>query len=220
MTRRYPERVSTFPAARASRPVPHRRILLITVVGGAVAVATLWAASAWVPLLVHAAVVVAVCVGAVALWAALAEFAAYRRRAEDEQAALLEDHRTQIHTVHQTQREVLAAIDVRTRSLRSTLDGTRAKLGETRQQLGEARQTVSRLRGDNEALKLTNAGLHERLAEVEAQAAGADADVFALPRRRATGTELDALEAPTVIDLDLQRLASPFVEDVVRRHAN
>lgn len=204
---------------RIPRSTNLRRVLVASTVVGALAVAAFWAGSAWLPGLVHLAVVAAVVAGALAVWASLADFAAYRRRAAAEHARTLEEHRTQIRTVHQTQREVLTAIDARTRTLRSTLSRTRLELGE-------AQQTVSRLRGDNEALRLDNESLRVENADLRGQLQAAtrgegEADVFALPRRRAAGgDEFDALEAPTVVDLDLQRLASPFVEDVLRRRAN
>jgi len=215
-------------SVNAARPAPststHRRRRIAVLTLGALVSLALWYASTWVPLLALAAVVVALLAGVLAVWVALVELAAYRataaREAADERAA----HRTKIQSLHEAQRGVLATVDAHTQALRASLDSTTVELGETRQE-------ASRLRGDNEALRLENADLREENTDLREEntdlrarlGQDASADVVTLPRRRASvaaGPERDDDEPSTVINLDLQRLVSPFVADVQRRHAN
>ena len=214
--------------ASHSTPRTRRRILLVSsLVIGTVASLALMVASSWVPFLDWAAVVVALVAGFLATWAALVEFREWRAQAAAAAAEARAAERTRTHQLHETQRRVLTTVDARIQAIAGTLGEARAELDATKEELvgtkvtlGETQQLVSRLRGDNEALRVENTDLHRRLEA--ATQTEAEADVLALPRRRATATstEWDALEAPTVVDLDLQRLAQPFVAEVQARHAN
>lgn len=196
-------------------------------VGGTILSLGLMAVSRWVPPLAWAAVLVALVAGFLATWAALVEFREWRIAAQGEAASARAAERERTQQLHETQRRVLTTVDARIHAIAGTLGETRAELDATKEELvgarvalGEAQQTVSRLRGDNEALRAENGDLRHQLASTIG--ADAEADVLALPRRRATdGTpEWDVLEAPTVVDLDLQRLAQPFVAEMQARHAN
>jgi chromosome segregation ATPase len=117
-----------------------------------------------------------------------------------------------LHQERATQGEVLAAVERRDASLREELTKVRADAGELRQDL-------SQLRGDFEALNVTHNELktsHDEL--VERLKAEDPADVVSLPRRRTTdGGEIAFDEAPTVAELNLQRLVAPFVEEAMRQ---
>jgi len=205
----------------AARPAPststHRRRRIAVLTLGALVSLGLWYASAWAPLLALAAVVVALLAGVLAVWVALVELAAYRASAAREAAEERAAHRAKIQSLHEAQRGVLATVDAHTQALRASLDSTTVELGEPRQE-------ASRLRGDNAALRLENGELRLENADLRARLGQeASADVVALPRRRASaeaGPEWADDEPSTVINLDLQRLVSPFVADVQRRHAN
>lgn len=184
-------------------------------------------ANQWVPFLDWAAVVVALVAGFLATWAALVEFREWRLQALAEAAEARAAERLRTQQLHAAQRGVLTTVDARIQAVTGALEETRTELDSTKEELvgtkvalGEARQQVSRLRGDNQALRVENTGLRQELAAANAR--DADAEVVELPRRRVTdgATEWDAIEAPTVVDLDLQRLAQPFVAEVRARHAN
>ncbi len=216
---------STSPAPRTRR----RILLASSLIGGTVLSLGLMVASQWVPFLDWVAVVVALVAGFLATWAALVEFREWRVQAVAEAAAARAAERERTRQLHANQRGVLTTVDARVQAIagaldeaRTELDSTKEVLVDTKVALGEAQQTVSRLRGDNEALRIENTGLRSELAAATAEVGEGDAEVLALPRRRATdGTGAwDALEAPTVVDLDLQRLAQPFVAEVQARHAN
>lgn len=199
---------------------------------GTVASLGLLTASAWSWWLAVPAVLVALAAGFLATWAALAEFAEWRANARAEAAAERAEQRERTQALHASQRHVLATVDARMAALQATV-------GDMNVELGQSQQQLSRLRGDNEALRIETADLRTENAELRLENTGLRdqvrdltaardteqedvADVFALPRRRASGNagEWDVLDAPTVVDLDLQRLASPFVAEVQRRHAN
>lgn len=223
----------------ASRSVETSRFRVLAtsaLVAGSLVAAALAAGGWWVPWLGAVGVVVAVAAGVLAVWAAYREFREFRARAGREATAALTAHGVQLHEERTQHLEVLHVLQERSDALRGELRGV------TREN-GELHRTVSTLRGDNAALtadldslRVAHQGLqlenHELRTQVLADQAtiaelrgeeSPDADVLAIPRRRATGTEgteWAAGEAPTVVELDLQRLASPFVEDMVRRHAN
>ncbi len=211
-------------------PRSRRRILLVSCLTvGTVLSLALMVASSRAPLLAWAAVIVALVAGFLATWAALVEFREWRLKANAEAAEARAAERERTRQLHETQRGVLTTVDARIQAIAGALGETRSELDSTKEELvgvkvslGEAQQQVSRLRGDNEALRVENTGLRTQLEAATAPAEAGDADVLALPRRRATAdvTEWDALEAPTVVDLDLQRLAQPFVAEVQARHAN
>ena len=64
--------------------------------------------------------------------------------------------------------------------------------------------------------------LRTQLASTTAESDEDAAEVLALPRRTFTGdaAEWSDLEAPTVVNLDLLRLAAPLLDEVKRAHAN
>ncbi len=209
--------------ATSSAPArfPRALRLTLTLTVGTVAAVGLLIASRQVAVLAPVAVGVALVTAYLAAWAAWAELKAYRVRAAAEAAAERAAHRDHLTHLHAGQRDVLRTVDARAHSLRTELDATKVSLGESQQQ-------VSRLRGDNEALRVENGELRSRtaadaelIAALRAPVAEDGADVLALPRRRAVDSgDAWGTDVPTVVDLDLQRLASPFVADVLRRHAN
>lgn len=226
----------TSPAARTLETSRFRVLATSALVSGSVVAAALAVGGLWLPWLGVTGVVVAVAAGLVAVWAAYQEFKDFRARAGQEATEALTAHGTQLHSERTRHREVMHVLQDRSDVLRGTV---RAVTAEN----GELQHTVSTLRGDNAALRADLDTLqvahvelrlenHELRTQVLADRATIadlrgeerpDADVFSIPRRRATGTEgtqWAAGEAPTVVELDLQRLASPFVEDMVRRHAN
>ena len=210
--------------ATSSAPArfPRALRLTLTLTVGTVAAVGLLIASRQVAALAPVAVGVALVTAYLAAWAAWAELKAYRVRAAAEAAAERAAHRDHLTHLHAGQRDVLRTVDARAHSLRTELDATKVSLGESQQQ-------VSRLRGDNEALRVENGELRsqtaadaELIAALRVPEVAEDgADVLALPRRRAVdAADAWGADVPTVVDLDLQRLASPFVADVLRRHAN
>lgn len=201
--------------------------MVACLLGGTVLSLGLMVANQWVPFLDWVAVVVALVAGFLATWAALVEFRDWRERAMDEAAADRAAERTRTQELHASQRAVLTTMDARVQAIagalgeaRTELDATRTELVDVKVALGEATAQASRLRGDNEALRSENRTLR---ADLDAARTVDDAaEVLTLPRRRLTegDAEWGALEAPTVVDLDLQRLAQPFVAEVQARHAN
>lgn len=172
-------------------------------------------ASVWVPWLGIAGIVVVVAAGAMALWYAWREILVARAEHNAETQAVAVAHTAHMRQVRSDHSAVMDVLSARNAKLRVDVSVARAESGELRAQ-------VSRLRGDNESLRLTNSTLQ---AQLDAAVVIEDerAEVVVLPRRRALGEtveEWQAEEAETIIDLDLARLATPFVEDVVRRHAN
>lgn len=190
-----------------------RRAFLLVLIGGAVLSVALLVAALWVPPSAVAAVFVALAAGVSATWIVRREVRAERAAAHARLKAERSDHRTHLNLLHTQQREVLAVVDARKRALVRELAGSRAELGRTQQE-------NSRLRGDNEALRLENTALRGRIDELEALPAAAD--VVVLPRRRASrhDDEWAVLEPRSVVDLDIARLATPFVEELRRAHAN
>lgn len=220
-------------APYSSAPRSSHAVTVVAALGLGTALALALAiATRWVPALAWAAVAVALVAGFVAVWAARADFAAWRERAQADASAERTSQREHTRALHATQREVLAAVDARVAALN-------ASLGATKVSLGRAQQQVSRLRGDNESLRVEigglrtenqtlrtentelrteNDGLRVRLASE----AGEGAEVLTLPRRHAGAEpgEWDGLDEPTVVNLDLVRLTSPLVAEVRARHAN
>lgn len=182
-------------------------------IAGAVVSAGLLVAALWVPLTAVAAVVVALAAGVTATWIVRREVRAERSAADARLKAERADHRSHLSTLHAQQREVLGVVDAQQRALKRELAGTRTELGRTQQE-------NSRLRGDNEALRLENTELRGRIDELEATPA--EAEILTLPRRRASRRDdaWAALEEPSVVDLDIARLATPFVEELRRAYAN
>ena len=203
--------------ARASSQSQPRLALVSTVAVGIGVAVALQVASVWTPQLSYAAVVVAVLTAVAAAWQGLRALA--RQKTDATAAAQIEraQHRESLTASHASQREVLTVVDARTESLRRDLAGVRATLGETQME-------VSRLTGDNVVLRQDNEGLSRENGELRAlvaDASGDDSQVVTLPRRRAAAERnWSDLEAPTVVDLDLQRLVSPLVEELRRAHAN
>lgn len=196
---------------------------------GIVLAVLLAVAGVWVPWLALVAVAVASVAGVWALAIAGREFVRYRAERNEEARAVARAHTDHLREVHATHSSVMDVLSRRNESLRGELRAASVEAGELQGQ-------VSRLRGDNEALRVTNDELASQVASRDAVLdelrAGHDAaealealqaDVVALPRRRIMSSAplgWASDEAETVIDLDLARLATPFVEDAVRRHAN
>lgn len=203
--------------ARASSQSQPRLAIVSTVASGVGLAVALQVASIWVPQLSYAAVVAAVVTAVVAAWTGLRALARQRAAAAAVAHAERAQHRESLSTFHASQREVLAIVDGRTDTLRRNLD-------ETRTALGEAQMKISCLTGDNAVLRQDNHRLrreNDELLAMVAEEPGTDSQVVALPRRRAVAEHnWSSLEAPTVIDLDLQRLVSPLVEELRRAHAN
>lgn len=174
-----------------------------TIVAGALAFGGML--SPWLPV---AGIVVAVAMGFVAVFAAWREHAAFRVKAAEESAAERRAFGAKVHELNVEHVQVLDVLDRRNQKLRSELSASRTESGELRTE-------VSRLQGDNEVLRQENTQLRHEVAELRG---GSGADVVTLPRRRATGTEGVERSASAVVDL--QRLALPFVDDMLRRHAN
>ncbi len=176
-----------------------------TVVAGALAFGGML--SPWLPV---AGVVVAVAMGFVAVFAAWREHAAFRVKAAEESAADQRAFGAKLHDLHVEHTQVLDVLDRRNQKLRTDLATTRTEATELQ---GE----VSQLREENGVLRKENTELRREVADLRGEAG---ADIVTLPRRRATRTEgLDRSgDASTVVDL--QRLALPFVDDMLRRHAN
>lgn len=171
--------------------------------------------------------IVAVCVALVTAfltwWSGNVEREAQRQelreqaQVEGDSARAQERERTV--TLHARQREVLTVVDHRTKAAQESLSQVTTSLG-----LAEAQ--LSTLRGDNEALRVENGALRAENADLRAQVeASVDtdaADVVAMPRRPLAehGTQWSDLEAPTVVNLDLLRLAAPLLDEVKQAHAN
>ncbi|MFT3876770.1 MAG: hypothetical protein QM708_10180 [Propioniciclava sp.] len=220
-----------------SAPRSRRRILLVTslAVGTAASVALMVAAQ-WMTLLAWPALIVALLAGFLATWAALVEFREWRERAQADAARARAEERDRTQELHAAQRRVLGAVHGRVRSLsgelvvaKESLTRAESTLAEVNKAYGETRQQVSRLRGDNEALRIENDALRtvgeELWAEnrqLRASGEAPEAEVVTLPRRRALARdgEWDLDSAPTVVDLDLARLAAPFISELRERHAN
>ena len=204
--------MNSLPAHRRATDSRARRLTKIALAGGAVVAAALAAAALWTSLLALAVagVVVAVVSGVVAVRFAWREHAELRAARNAEVRETVQAHAGQMRAVRTGHSEVMAILASRNEQLRDEVGGARTEIGELS-------TTVNRLRGDNEALRLENTDLRTRLAD------DGSADVVTLPRRRALAGSAEGWqlsEAETVIDLDLARLATPFVEDALRRHAN
>lgn len=197
-----------------------RHLLGASLTVGAVVSVALLVASFWVaqlPLSI-AAVVVALLGGFLAVWALTVEFREWRERAQDEGETARAEERDRIRIFHVRQREVLSTVDVHTKA-------TQESLSQVTASLGQAEAQISTLRGDNEAMSIENKALRVENTELRAQIAipaDEDGTILPLPLRTAAegGMQWSDLEAPTVVNLDLIRLASPLLDEVKRAHAN
>lgn len=96
----------------------------------------------------------------------------------------------------------------------------RAQVRENTKVLHERqRQVLATVESENHELRLENAELRVENADLREKLEGQQAEVYSLPRRRVTEDRAGD-EPSTVIELDLQRLASPLVAEMQRRHAN
>lgn len=204
---------------------------MTSLVTGTIVSVGLMAAAPQLPALAWVALAVALLAGFLATWAALVEFREWRERANQAAAEARAEERERTQVLHATQRRVLGAVHARVTALNGELDDAKKSLTDVTVKFGEASMQVSRLRGDNEALRIENDGLravgHELWAENrelrgQSDAGTEGADVLALPRRRmvAGGGEWEAGQAPTVVNLDLQRLSAPFVSELRQLRAN
>ncbi len=204
------------PASRRANVSRARRLSTLVLVTGLVPAGALGVAALWVPWLGLAGVVLAAAAGVAALVVAGREFVAYRAERNAEAGDAARAATEQLHQVRADHTSVMHVLTSRSEALRGQLRQAVAEAGELKSQ-------TSRLRGDNEALRVENTGLRAEVAGLRAGQDAPAADVVSLPRRRATAGPVggwEAGEAQTVIDLDLARLATPFVEDALRRHAN
>lgn len=225
-----------------SAPRSRRRILLVASLGvGTLASVILMVAAQGAPVLSWIALVVALLAGFLATWAALIEFREWREQAIADASIARKRERDRIQELHVSQRRVLVAVHARVRQLggeltaaKISLEKTESTLAATQAAFGEAQHDLSCLRGAHEALRIENDGLRavgeELWAEnrtLRAQPVADDAgdettNVLSLPRRRAipdAGTR-GVARPSAVVDLDLQRLTAPFVNELRERHAN
>lgn len=199
-------------ATHAASEARRRAFLLVLAAGAAVSLALLVGAL-WVPWAAAGAVAVALLAGVIATAIVRREVRAERADAAARLKAERAGHRAHLSALHAEQREVLGVVDARIRAVAR-------ELTESRTELAEMCRVNARLRGDNAALRQENTRLRGRIEELEATPDGAD--VVSLPRRR-VGERREArvaLDSPTVVDLDIARLATPFVEELRRAHAN
>ena len=204
--------MNSLPATRRASDSRARRLTKIALTSGIAVSALLAAAALWASSLTLAVtgVVVAAVAGLVAVRFAWRELAELRAARNAEVRETVQAHSRQLHAVRADHSEVMGILSSRNERLRD-------EVGQVRAENGELSATVSRLRGDNESLRVENTDLRARLDDDGA------AEVVTLPRRRVVTRSAegwDLSEAETVIDLDLARLATPFVEDALRRHAN
>lgn len=215
---RYPEPVTTITNESRSR---RRHLLGASLTVGAIVSVALLVASFWVaqlPLSI-AAVVVALVGGFLAVWAVTVEFREWRERSQEEGETARAEERDRTRVFHVRQREVLSTVDVRTKATQESLSQVTASLGKAEAQISTLRGDNEALTIENKALKVENTELREQLAPDPSEQDGA---VLALPLRTAAegGMQWSDLEAPTVVNLDLIRLASPLLDEVKRAHAN
>lgn len=171
----------------------------MTLILGTVVSVGLLVAASQVPLLAVAAVAVAIAAGWLATALVRAEVRDERSRAAAEASRERAAHRASLSRLHAGQREVLAVVDARNRVL----------AGE----LATARIDVVRLEDENTALRHENGELR---AQLVAASEPEGAEVLSLPRRRAADPDADRVGHV----VDIARLATPFVEELRRRHAN
>lgn len=217
--------MTTSPASRRAADSRARRKTKTALIVGFVLAGALAVASLWVSWLALAGIAVAVIAGIVAVAYAWVEFREYRAERNEEAHDAAQAHLAQLRQVRADHSSVMDVLTTRN-------DTLRGELREAKAEAGELQSEASRLRGDLESARVENTDLRTQLATHEALVAELRSEqpgeeptevVAHLPRRRATGETIEgweAAEAETVIDLDLARLATPFVEDVVRRHAN
>lgn len=166
-----------------------------------------------------AAVCVALLTAFLVWWNGTVERNELRESAQEEGVTARAQERERTHVLHARQREVLSTVDQRTKA-------TQASLSQVTASLGQAEAQISTLRGDNEALKIENETLTAENADLrsrlDSEPSSEAAEVLALPRRTATdgGMQWSDLEAPTVVNLDLLRLAAPLLDEVKQAHAN
>lgn len=213
---RYPDPVTPSSATRRANDGRTRRVTKLVLVVGSIVAALLGTASLWVPVTGIVGAIVAIIAGIAAVtlaWRELLEYGA-QRNAEAREAALAQTE--QLRQLRSDHTSVMHVLSARNGSLRG-------QLREARAENGELQAENSRLRGDIKALRVEVTDLRAEVGLLQAVHADEAADVVTLPRRRASEDSVEgweAAEAETVIDLDLARLATPFVEDAVRRHAN
>lgn len=220
-------------SSHAGRKAPTsqlRRVSQLSLGAGAVIGAALAAAVAVSPWLPVAGVVIAIIGAVVAVLAAWREHRELRRQRDAELSQQRHAHGDQMNAVRAEHADVLKVLEQRGNTMRAEISELRDENGVLRTENGELKMTVSQLRGDNESLRLENDALRvdngkliaansEIIAKLESLEEGESA-VVVLPRRRASennGVVWSEDEAPTVVELNLARLATPFVEDALRQ---
>lgn len=170
------------------------------------------AADSILPGLAYAGVGIAILAGVIA---AVLAWRAHKEALVDSgkrEVEMMQGFSARLHEERTTHGEVLNVVERRDAALRT-------ELSQVRSDSGELKQELSQLRGDFEALALTHDDLqasHDEL--VERLKVDHPADVVSLPRRRTTESgEMAFDEAPTVAELNLQRLVAPFVEEVMQQ---
>ncbi|MFZ1409963.1 MAG: hypothetical protein WAS07_00725 [Micropruina sp.] len=159
-------------------------------------------------------VAVAVAGGVVACLLAMRDTAKARARAEAEAAGYLRWSVAKLHEERTRHGRVLSVVDDRNKALRVQVTGLVS-------QTAQLQREVSTLRGNYEALRIDISMAATLQAAAEA---GVEAEVLAMPRRatgsvdRLAAADLwDHADSPTVVDL--QRIAAPYVDEVVRNLA-
>lgn len=189
---------------------------------GTTASLALVVASLWVPWLVWSAVVAALAGGGLATWAAVRSKREQRTRLLAQARVERLEHREHLRASHAAQREVLGLMDTQSRMLRRDLTQTRTELGEATMENSRLRGDLQSVRSELKTSRDENAQLRDHMVILKL-GTNEGAEVLSLPRRRAAeGDEVQwaAGDAPTIIDLDLQRVVIQSMEDFPESKAN
>lgn len=181
------------------------------VVGSVLGVAGV-VANSYVPGLAYAGVGIAIVAGVVAAVLAWRAHGQVVYEAGEREVEMLRGFTARLHDERVTNNEVLGLIEGRNAELGAELTATRLELGGIRQDLSELRGDYETLAHEHFELKISHDAL---LDQVKAESGS---DIVSLPRRRTVdGEEVTWEEAPTVAELNLQRLVAPFVAEEVRQ---
>ncbi len=200
-------------AAVRRAPRTRGRVLSgVSLFAGAVVGISGVAADSLLPGLAYAGVGIAILAGVIAAVLAWKEHRQALVDSGKREVEMLQGFSARLHEERATQGDVLNAVERRDTALR-------AELAQVRSDSGQVKQELSQLRGNFEALTLTHSELKTSHDELVERLKNQDpADVVSLPRRRTTESgEKTFDEAPTVAELNLQRLVAPFVEEAMRQ---